>query len=80
MRLSHHGFWRDTKEFVEFICRAAGARVSPDTLQRAASQGMKLSSYQSRNDAYGYFEPLGDLVFTGPTYTNVNDFRTILIA
>ncbi len=57
----------------------AGARVSPDTLQRAASLGMKLSSYQARNDAYGFFEPLGDLVFTGPTHTNVNDFRAILI-
>ena len=57
----------------------ARARVSPDTLQRAASLGMKLSSYQARNDAYGFFEPLGDLVFTGPTHTNVNDFRAILI-
>ncbi len=57
----------------------AGARVSPDTLQRATSLGMKLSSYQARNDAYGFFEPLGDLVFTGPTHTNVNDFRAILI-
>ena len=57
----------------------AGARVSPDTLQRAASLGMKLSIYQARNDAYGFFEPLGDLVFTGPTHTNVNDFRAILI-
>jgi hydroxypyruvate reductase len=57
----------------------AGARVSPDTLQRATSRGMKLSSYQARNDAYGFFEPLGDLVFTGPTHTNVNDFRAILI-
>ena len=57
----------------------AGARVSPDTLQRAASQGMKLSSYQSRNDAYGFFEGLDDLIFTGPTHTNVNDFRAILI-
>jgi len=57
----------------------AGARVSPDTLQRAARLGMKLSSYQARNNAYGFFEPLGDLVFTGPTHTNVNDFRAILI-
>jgi hydroxypyruvate reductase len=57
----------------------AGARVSPDTLQRATSLGMKLSSYQARHDAYGFFEPLGDLVFTGPTHTNVNDFRAILI-
>lgn len=57
----------------------AGARVTPDTLQRASALGMKLSSYQARNDAYGFFEPLGDLVFTGPTHTNVNDFRAILI-
>ena len=57
----------------------AGARVSPDTLQRAASHGTKLASYQARNDAYGFFEPLDDLVFTGPTHTNVNDFRAILI-
>jgi glycerate 2-kinase len=57
----------------------AGASVSPDTLQRAASLGMKLASYQARNDAYGFFEPLGDLVFTGPTHTNVNDFRAMLI-
>jgi hydroxypyruvate reductase len=57
----------------------AGARVAPDTLQRATALGMKLSSYQARNDAYGFFEPLSDLVFTGPTHTNVNDFRAILI-
>ncbi|MEY5029220.1 MAG: hypothetical protein RLZ63_1535, partial [Pseudomonadota bacterium] len=57
----------------------AGARVAPDTLQRATAMGMKLSGYQARNDAYGFFEPLDDLVFTGPTHTNVNDFRAILI-
>ncbi len=57
----------------------AGAFVAPDTLQRALAQGMKLDQYLDRNDAYGYFEPLGGLVITGPTHTNVNDFRALLI-
>lgn len=57
----------------------AGAFVAPDTLERAQAQGMKLNQYLDRNDAYGYFEPLGDLVITGPTNTNVNDFRAILV-
>jgi glycerate 2-kinase len=57
----------------------AGAFVAPDTLQRAVAQGMKVDQYLDRNDAYGYFEPLGGLVITGPTHTNVNDFRALLI-
>jgi hydroxypyruvate reductase len=57
----------------------AGAYVAPDTLARARTRGMKLDQYLDRNDAYGYFEPLGDLVITGPTHTNVNDFRAILV-
>ena len=57
----------------------AGARVGPDTLQRAAAQGLKLGEHLVRNDAYGYFSALGDLVVTGPTNTNVNDFRAILV-
>ncbi len=57
----------------------AGAFVAPDTLQRALDKGMKLDQYLDRNDAYGYFEPLGGLVITGPTHTNVNDFRAILV-
>jgi glycerate 2-kinase len=57
----------------------AGAFVEPQTLARAAAQGLKLESFLDRNDAYGFFEPLGDLVFTGPTFTNVNDFRAILV-
>ena len=40
---------------------------------------MKLDRFLDRNDAYGFFEPLRDLVITGPTHTNVNDFRAILI-
>ena len=57
----------------------AGAFVGPDTLARARAAGMKLDSYLDRNDAYGYFDRLGDLVVTGPTFTNVNDFRALLI-
>ena len=57
----------------------AGAYVAPDTLRRALAAGMKLDQFLDRNDAYGYFEALGDLVITGPTYTNVNDFRALLI-
>ena len=57
----------------------AGALVTPDTLRRATEAGMKIDRYLDRNDAYGYFSALGDLVMTGPTHTNVNDFRAILV-
>ena len=57
----------------------AGARVAPDTLQRAAAKNLRLSDHLDRNDAYGYFLALNDLVVTGPTHTNVNDFRAILV-
>ena len=57
----------------------AGAFVAPDTMQRAREKGMKLDPFLDRNDAYGFFEPLGGLVITGPTHTNVNDFRAMLI-
>jgi glycerate 2-kinase len=57
----------------------AGAYLDPTTLARAEALGMKIHDYLDRNDAYGYFEPLGDLVITGPTFTNVNDFRAILV-
>jgi hydroxypyruvate reductase len=57
----------------------AGAWVAPDTLTRAKALGLKLERHLDRNDAYGYFQALGDLVITGPTHTNVNDFRVLLI-
>ncbi len=57
----------------------AGAVVTPDTLARAAAQGMKAPEFLDRNDAYGFFAPLGDLVVPGPTFTNVNDFRALLV-
>jgi glycerate 2-kinase len=57
----------------------AGAFVAPDTLARASEQGMKIDQHLARNDAYGYFSALGDLLVTGPTHTNVNDFRAVLV-
>jgi len=57
----------------------AGAVVTPDILARADALGLKPSVYLDRNDSYRFFEALGDLVVSGPTHTNVNDFRAILV-
>jgi len=57
----------------------AGAMVTPDTLTRAAAIGVNARERLAGNDAYGFFEALGDLVVSGPTLTNVNDFRAILV-
>ncbi|WP_054074488.1 MULTISPECIES: glycerate kinase type-2 family protein [Comamonas] len=57
----------------------AGAFVTPDTLARALAKGHKLTDFLDCNDAYGYFDALGDLLVTGPTHTNVNDFRAVLV-
>lgn len=57
----------------------AGALMSPDTLQRAQHQGLNASGLLGAHDSYGFFSALGDLVHTGPTRTNVNDFRALLI-
>jgi len=57
----------------------AGAIVTPDTLGRAAAAGLDARAMLVDNDAYGFFAAIGDLVVTGPTRTNVNDFRAILI-
>ncbi|MEM9470868.1 MAG: glycerate kinase [Pseudomonadota bacterium] len=57
----------------------AGARVVPDVLARAAAMGLDAQAMLADNDAYGFFEATGDLVMTGPTLTNVNDFRAIIV-
>jgi len=57
----------------------AGAILTPDTLARAAAKGLSAKAFLANNDGYSFFEGLGDLVITGPTLTNVNDFRAILI-
>ena len=57
----------------------AGALLAPDSLARAHAQGLDARKYLAANDSYGIFSALGDLVVTGPTRTNVNDYRAILI-
>lgn len=57
----------------------AGAYVSPTTLERAFAQGINPAESLADNDGHGFFQALGDSVVTGPTLTNVNDFRAILI-
>jgi hydroxypyruvate reductase len=57
----------------------AGAIVAPDTLARARTRGLAAQDRLADNDGYGFFAKLGDLVATGPTHTNVNDFRAIVI-
>lgn len=57
----------------------AGAIMTPDTLERATKVGTDAKARLANNDGYGFFESIGDLVMTGPTLTNVNDFRAILI-
>ena len=58
----------------------AGAYLAPDSLSRAWAAGIRPQQSLDRNDGHGFFEALGDAVHTGPTLTNVNDFRAILIA
>jgi hydroxypyruvate reductase len=57
----------------------AGATLSPDTLARARALGLCARDLLDDNDGHGFFEALGDAIVTGPTLTNVNDFRAILI-
>ncbi len=57
----------------------AGAFIAPDSLHRAAERGLDARLHLESNDAYGLFAALGDLLMTGPTRTNVNDYRAILI-
>lgn len=57
----------------------AGAVIMPDSLARASNTGFQADMFLDNNDAYSFFKALGDLVITGPTFTNVNDYRAILI-
>jgi len=57
----------------------AGCLIGPDTLARAKALGLDAKVYLADNDAYTYFAALDDLVISGPTLTNVNDFRAILV-
>ncbi|HEX9179342.1 MAG TPA: glycerate kinase [Burkholderiales bacterium] len=57
----------------------AGAIATPDSLKRAAKLDLSAEKLLAGNDAWGFFDALGDLVVTGPTRTNVNDYRVILL-
>ncbi|MDP1534645.1 MAG: MOFRL family protein, partial [Rubrivivax sp.] len=73
-----HALAADT-DGIDGIEDNAGAVIGPDTLARAAALGLSASDHLDRNDAYRYFHALGDLVVPGPTFTNVNDFRALLV-
>jgi hydroxypyruvate reductase len=57
---------------------AAGALCDGETIARAAARGMDARAFLANNDAYNFFQPLGDLLMTGPTGTNVNDVIVLL--
>ncbi|PZP94810.1 MAG: glycerate kinase [Variovorax paradoxus] len=73
-----HALMGDT-DGVDGAADVAGAVIGPDTLSRAWAMGIKPAESLHRNDGHGFFGALGDSVVTGPTRTNVNDFRAILI-
>ena len=64
---------------VDGVEEIAGAIATPDTLVRGLERGRNAADDLDRNDAHAFFEAIGDGVITGPTRTNVNDFRAILI-
>ena len=57
----------------------AGAHLAPDSLQRARTLGLQAAACLDNNDGHGFFGALGDAIVTGPTLTNINDFRAVLI-
>ncbi len=64
---------------IDGSARNAGAALDPGTLARAAAMGLDARIYLDDNDAFAFFDALGALVVTGPTFTNVNDFRAIML-
>ena len=64
---------------VDGIEETAGALLTPDTLERARALGLQATASLDENDGHGFFGALGDAVVTGPTLTNINDFRAVLI-
>ncbi|MGY0197664.1 glycerate kinase type-2 family protein [Leptothrix sp. BB-4] len=73
-----HALMGDT-DGVDGLEETAGALIGPDTLSRAWDLGLRPLDQLADNNGHGFFEALGDAVVTGPTLTNVNDFRAILI-
>ena len=73
-----HALMGDT-DGVDGVEEIAGAYIGPDTLSRAFAQGLNPQHSLDANDGHGFFSALGQSVVTGPTHTNINDFRVILI-
>jgi len=73
-----HALAGDT-DGVDGVEEIAGAYLAHDTLTRAWAKGINPRESLDQNDGHGFFEALGDAVVTGPTLTNVNDFRAVLI-
>lgn len=73
-----HALAADT-DGIDGMEQIAGAMIDPQSLTRARALGLDPMAYLDNNDAHSFFEALGDQVITGPTHTNVNDFRAILI-
>jgi glycerate 2-kinase len=78
-RAGIHALAGDT-DGVDGLEEIAGAYIAPDTLERAFAHGIRPAESLGNNDGHGFFEALGDSLVTGPTLTNVNDFRAILIS
>ncbi|MEA2858259.1 MAG: glycerate 2-kinase [Methylobacteriaceae bacterium] len=78
-RAGIHALAGDT-DGVDGLEEIAGAYIAPDTLERAFAHGIRAAESLGNNDGHGFFEALGDSLVTGPTLTNVNDFRAILIS
>ena len=73
-----HALAGDT-DGVDGVEEIAGAYLAPDSLARAWNKGIRPRDALANNDGHGFFRALDDSVITGPTLTNVNDFRAILI-
>lgn len=65
---------------IDGVGDAAGAQIGPDTLQRARQAGLDAGAMLHRHESGAFFQALGDQVLTGPSFTNVNDFRAVLIS
>jgi hydroxypyruvate reductase len=76
------GIWASAGDTdgVDGMDEIAGALLTPDTLSRAQARGMDARAALAAHDSHGFFGAIGDLIMTGPTLTNVNDVRAILVA
>jgi hydroxypyruvate reductase len=70
---------RGARDGIDGTEHAAGALIGPDTIARAAAAGLDARAFLAAHDRYAFFDRIGDLVRTGPTLTNINDIRAVLI-